>query len=210
MDIDFIKAPRWLRWSVPWMRWKFKPRDELYLTFDDGPTPGVTEPILELLDKYQAKATFFVIGQRVQQFPELARRIESAGHSLGNHTYSHINGWTCSPREYLRDVDRAQTSMSQILNSPISWFRPPFGRIGILAMFVLMTRYKIAMWDITAMDYRGDLDGQQVFNIVVQNAGKGSIVLLHDSELAAPRVLTALPQILDYYRGQGLAFKCLP
>jgi peptidoglycan-N-acetylglucosamine deacetylase len=209
VNIDFVKAPFWLRWSVPWMRWKFQSLNEIYLTFDDGPTPGVTEPILEVLEQYQAKATFFCIGQHVEQHPDLVRRIESAGHTLGNHTYSHINGWNCSPGAYLRDVDRAQKSMSQIMNAKVQWFRPPFGRIGILAMFVLMMRYKIAMWEVTAMDYRTDLNAQQIYDIVIQNAGKGSVVLLHDSDLAAPRVLPALPRILDHFRSKGMAFKRL-
>ena len=118
-----LKPPKFIRWLMPDLIWEMKDRSAVYLTFDDGPTPGITEWILSTLDKYDAKATFFVLGKNAEMYPDLYRRIVEAGHRIGNHTYSHQKGWGMSLERYIEDVDFA----NDLLHTEL--FRPPYARI---------------------------------------------------------------------------------
>ena len=178
----------------------------LYLTFDDGPTPGVTERVLDLLDEYSAKATFFCLGQQTVRFPQLLRKILAAGHSIGNHGHRHLNDWQTSPNHYMADVSEA----AQVLHAECGFrsrlFRPPFGRLRWDVMLRLYRDYKIVMWDSLSMDYRPDLHSEQVTRNVVSSADSGSIILWHDSELAAAHLWTSLPKVLQHFSAAGFNF----
>ena len=134
-----LKPPKFIRWLMPDLIWEMKDRSAVYLTFDDGPTPGVTEWILSTLDKYDAKATFFVLGKNAEMYPDLYRRIVEAGHRIGNHTYSHQKGWGMSLERYIEDVDFA----NDLLHTEL--FRPPYARITPAQARALAKRYKLVM-----------------------------------------------------------------
>ena len=132
---------------MPDLIWEIDDEDGVFLTFDDGPTPGVTEWILSTLDKYDAKATFFVLGKNVEMYPDLYKRILDAGHKVGNHTYSHQKGWGMSLERYTEDVDFA----NDLIHSEL--FRPPYARITPAQARALSQRYKLVMWDVLSRDY---------------------------------------------------------
>ena len=142
-----LKPPKFIRWLMPDLIWEMKDRSAVYLTFDDGPTPGITEWILSTLDKYDAKATFFVLGKNAEMYPDLYRRIVEAGHRIGNHTYSHQKGWGMSLERYIEDVDFA----NDLLHTEL--FRPPYARITPAQARALAKRYKLVMWDVLSRDY---------------------------------------------------------
>jgi len=137
-----LKPPKFIRWLMPDLIWEMKDRSAVYLTFDDGPTPGITEWILSTLEKYDAKATFFVLGKNAEMYPDLYRRILDAGHRIGNHTYSHQKGWGMSLERYIEDVDFA----NDLLHTEL--FRPPYARITPAQARALAKRYKLVMWDV--------------------------------------------------------------
>lgn len=142
-----IKVPGIVKRIYPDMVWSIDDPEGLYLTFDDGPTPGVTEWILSTLDRYDAKATFFVLGKNVELYPDLYRMILERGHKVGNHTYSHQKGWGMSLRRYIEDVDLA----ADMVHSEL--FRPPYANITINQFRAVAQRYKVVMWSILTRDY---------------------------------------------------------
>ena len=174
--------------------------DSVYLTFDDGPTPGVTEFILDCLAEYDAKATFFCLGKNAEQYPHLFRMIVDGGHRIGNHTYSHQKGWSMSLERYLEDVDFANGLLKTDL------FRPPYGRITPSQARRISERYNIVMWDVLSRDYSQLLSPRTCLNNVTRHVGGGSIVVFHDSIKAFRNMRYALPRTLQYLKGKGL--KC--
>ncbi len=211
MKFEFEKTPVWLRLLVPFVLWrKAKPTDHVYLTFDDGPTADVTDAVLEILRSENVMATFFLLGKHVIEHPDLANRILAEGHAIGNHGYQHISGWNTSLSEYLRDVRAGQQALLTVLKLRCNTFRPPFGQLGIVQGIVLWWTQRIIMWDVVAQDYRQDLSPQQVVEIVLRHTTSGSIVLMHDSQLAEPRVLEALPVIIKALKSKGLKLDKLP
>lgn len=207
MNLERANTPWWFRIAAPTALWHMhRNRKELYLTFDDGPTPGVTEFVLDQLKDYAAKATFFCLGNQVLRHPELFQRILSEGHSVGNHSRSHLNGWKTPTVKYLADVNQGATIIRDHSGFETRLFRPPFGRMRLGAMMRLSCYYQIVMWDSMSMDYRTDLDLAAVKQNVIGSGKPGSIILCHDSELAAPHLHGLLPYILDYYSQQGFSF----
>ena len=142
-----LKPPKIIRHLFPSLIWEIDDPEGVFLTFDDGPTPGITEWILAMLEKYDAKATFFVLGKNVEAYPDLFRRIVDAGHKVGNHTYSHQKGWGMSLERYIEDVDFA----NDLIHSEL--FRPPYARITPAQARALSQRYKLVMWHIISRDY---------------------------------------------------------
>ncbi|MDX2283529.1 MAG: polysaccharide deacetylase family protein [Bacteroidia bacterium] len=205
------KIPDWVRRLFPDFLWKTDEAGEvLYLTFDDGPTPGITPWVLDQLDQYDAKATFFLVGRHVTAHPEIVHDILDQGHSIGNHTHSHLNGWKTEHKSYLRDFLRARQAIAEYTGHRTRLFRPPYGRITRAAAEVISRTHRIVMMDVIAGDFDARLKPETVLNHVLLNAGPGSIVLLHDSEKAFPRLREALPRILDHYAGLGYRFAALP
>ncbi len=196
-----LKPPKFIRWLMPDLIWEMKDRSAVYLTFDDGPTPGITEWILSTLDKYDAKATFFVLGKNAEMYPDLYRRILDAGHRIGNHTYSHQKGWGMSLERYIEDVDFA----NDLLHTEL--FRPPYARITPAQARALGKRYKLVMWDVLSRDYNRALSPRTCLRNVTRYLEGGSIVVFHDSEKSFRNMSYALPRTLQAVRDMGLKCK---
>jgi peptidoglycan-N-acetylglucosamine deacetylase len=165
---------------------------EVFLTFDDGPTPGVTEFVLDTLKQHLAKATFFCIGKNVQQHPELFERIKAEGHRTGNHTYQHLNGWITSAQAYKDDVKEASRFITTDL------FRPPYGRLKKSQARDLLPIYRVVMWDVLSFDWDPTVTPETCLSNVINHIRAGSIIVFHDSQKAFPNLKYALPRVLEY------------
>ncbi len=185
---------------MPSLIWNMAGDRDVFLTFDDGPTPGVTEWVIETLARYDARATFFCLGKNVEQHPETYARILEVGHKPGNHTYSHQKGWGMSTERYVEDVDFA----AQLIRSDL--FRAPYGRITPSQVRVLSERYNMVMWDILSRDYSPLVTPQQCVRNVTRHVRPGSIVVFHDSLKSGRNLRYALPRVLDHIYDKGL--KC--
>ena len=188
---------------MPELIWEIEDENGVYLTFDDGPTPGVTEWILSTLKRYNAKATFFVLGKNVEMYPDLYQKILDAGHKVGNHTYSHQKGWGMSLERYLEDVDFA----GDFIHSEL--FRPPYARVTPSQMRAVAKKYKIVMWDIVSRDYNRALSPKKCLKNVTDYITAGSIVVFHDSEKAFKNMSYALPRTLRLVQQMGLKCKII-
>lgn len=179
----------------------------VYLTFDDGPHPTATPFVLQQLQQYGAKATFFCIGKNVVEQPEIYRQILDAGHTVGNHTHNHLNGWKNDQLTYLRNIWQA----AKHINSHN--FRPPYGRITLSQARKLHLRrpqWKIYMWDVLSADFDQEITAEQCADNVMKNIEPGSIVVFHDSEKAWERMSIALPLVLEYCKTQNWKLEALP
>jgi peptidoglycan-N-acetylglucosamine deacetylase len=203
----FLSTPRVIKKLYPGCTWEVNTNEKiLYLTFDDGPHPAATPFVLEQLKQYKASATFFCIGKNVADNPDLYKRIKDEGHRVGNHTFSHLNGWKTGDKEYADDVLKAKDLIESDL------FRPPYGRITRFQLELLRgEKYllKTIMWDVLSGDFDNAITGEDCFLNVVNNAKKGSIVVFHDSAKAFERLEYSLPRVLDYYTGKGYEFRSL-
>lgn len=203
----FKKAKWWLKALYPSFVWNML-RDEktIYLTFDDGPHAFATPFVLEQLKLYNAKATFFCIGKNVVQYPALYEKIISEGHSTGNHTQHHLNGWNTNNNKYINDVNAAAMHISSNL------FRPPYGRIKRQQAKQLISNnaaLKIIMWDVLSGDFDTTITPEQCLTTVLKHTENGSIVVFHDSDKAWDRMQYALPKVLEYFSTKGYTFKAL-
>ncbi len=192
--------PKILKRLMPSLIWNMEGEDDIFLTFDDGPTPGVTEWVLDVLSKHNAKATFFCLGKNVEQYPDLYQMILNEGHKVGNHTYSHQKGWSMSVERYVEDVDFA----NQYIHSDL--FRPPYGRIKPSQARMLSDRYHLIMWDVLSQDYSNLISPRTCLRNVTKHAQPGSIVVFHDSVKSFRNLKYALPRTLDHLTKMGL--KC--
>ncbi len=197
-----IRPPKIIRKLFPSFIWNFPDEKEgIFLTFDDGPRPEVTPWVLDLLDKYNAKATFFCIGKNVEMFPELFEEVKRRGHAVGNHSYSHVKGWGMKTGDYVRDIDIAGDMIKSNL------FRPPYARIGTNQARVLNERYRAIMWTIISRDYNRNLSGDACARNVIPYIEPGAIIVFHDSIKCAPNLFEALPQVLEAIKEKGLICK---
>ena len=194
--------------SFTWRMSTEKPH--LHLTFDDGPTPEITPWVLDQLAEYRAQATFFLIGKRVEQYPELVHEIIDQGHTIGNHSQHHRNGWRTNTRTYLRDVLKAQQTIAEFTGQTSMLYRPPYGRISHGQARQVLRTHEIVMMDVVSGDFDVDIDGKKCFENVIHAAKPGSIIVFHDSEKAWERLQVALPNVLGHYHRKGYQFKALP
>jgi peptidoglycan/xylan/chitin deacetylase (PgdA/CDA1 family) len=191
----------------------------LFLTFDDGPVPEVTPQVLDILGSFQAKATFFCLGENVEKYPGTFEKILADGHAVGNHTYHHLNGWKTGVSEYKKDIDLCDDMLRRnsggVLSSgehpPLTrnLFRPPYGKIRPSQVSKLKSQYSIVMWDVLSRDFDSSISGEECFRNVSDHAGSGSIVVFHDSLKARERVLHALPKVLDYFSERKFSFHAI-
>jgi len=185
--------------------WYYKTeKKELYLTFDDGPTPNITPWILDLLDQYDARATFFCLGRQVERFPSHYEEILKRVHTVGNHTYSHLNGLVTQNSQYFDDVKHA----ARRIDSPL--FRPPHGSLRPSQTKHLSKEYQIIMWDILTRDYNTSRSSGRIARRILKTARPGSIVVFHDSEKAKKNLKAVLPQFLKHFHEQGYDFPAIP
>lgn len=211
MKLFLPKYPAILRYLYPRRFSKVVNSKALYLTFDDGPVPAVTPWVLDLLAEYDAKATFFCIGENVQKHPEIFRRILKEGHQVGNHTYNHLNGWRTSVSEYLSNTKKT-SEIFQEVNPDFTdeLFRPPYGKIrNSQAKALEQNGYKIVMWDILSGDYDQNFSISQCYDHVIKHAQPGSSIVFHDSQKASKNLKGILPEILDYYKEKDMEFRSL-
>lgn len=180
---------------------------KIYLTFDDGPTPEITEWTLQQLKKYNAKATFFCIGDNVRKYPEIFKNVIQEGHSIGNHTFHHLNGWKTKTNEYVENIKLCDT---QIRNSKLetrNLFRPPYGKIKPSQSKELRKLgYKIIMWDIISYDFDATISKEKCLENVLTNVKSGSIIVFHDSIKAFPNLEYTLPKVLEFLNKKGFVF----
>ncbi|MFN4086422.1 MAG: polysaccharide deacetylase family protein [Spirosomataceae bacterium] len=207
LNLFLFAGTRWLRFFFPTGWWKIRTQDKiLYLTFDDGPIPEVTPFVLATLSKFQAKATFFVIGDNVRKFPEIANLILNEGHALGNHTDHHVSGFATSTAQYEQEVADCQARHPQMK----AWFRPPYGRITFRQFWRLRKKYDIVFWDVLTQDYDPSLPPEACLQGSLRAIRPGSIVVFHDSWKAWPRLSFVLPHFLEEAAKQGYRFDLLP
>lgn len=203
-----VKTPWWLKKLYPQLIWTAEPGNRaIFLTFDDGPIPIVTPFVLNILKKYDAKATFFCIGENVQKHPDIFDEVKQAGHTIGNHTYNHLRGWDTEDQVYLQNYLKA----NEVLDTPL--FRPPYGRIKRSQIKLLQQArpdIQIIMWDVLSGDFDLGLKRQEALNNVLKNTTDGSIVLFHDSLKAYYKMEYALPKTLEHFSKLGYTFKALP
>lgn len=201
----FVKTPLWLQKFFPKMIWKIKTNEKkIYLSFDDGPHPEHTIFVLDELKKYNAKATFFCIGNNVRLYPEVYKRIIDDGHSVGNHTYQHLNGKKTKDNLYIKDVEDAAKYIDSNL------FRPPYGQIKKFQAKVIREMqhsYKIIMWTVLSGDFDIKITKEKCLENVLLKTTNGSIVVFHDSEKAAKKMKYALPNVLKIFSENGFSFE---
>jgi peptidoglycan/xylan/chitin deacetylase (PgdA/CDA1 family) len=173
----------------------------VYLTFDDGPIPEVTPWVLEVLDKYHIKATFFMVGDNVRKHPDEYKMVVERGHRIGNHTYNHLKGFEELTERYIANIDKADCYLSTDL------FRPPHGLMRMGQYRALSERYRIIMWDLVTRDYNPNLNGRQILRKVKQYARNGSIITFHDSLRSVHNLHYALPRAIEWLMQEGYEFK---
>lgn len=211
-DFYMVTAPWWMRRLFPGCTWDFKTGEKtIYLSFDDGPHPEITPFVLQELKKYDAKATFFCIGDNVRRYPEVYQQIIEAGHTVGNHTMHHINGWKSTDEAYLDDIKQAGVYIRPGL------FRPPYGRIKRSQVKKLTAGtgkdeqvYQIIMWSVLAGDWDVTITPQKCLERVKNAVYPGCIIVFHDSEKANGRMRYALPGVLQHFSKLGYSFKAMP
>lgn len=197
-------TPKILQQLLPDLVWRIPTnRKELYLSFDDGPVPESTPWILDLLGAFQAKASFFCVGQNIERYPGLVRRIHTEGHTLGNHSYNHLSGWGTGLTDYVRNVRRGA------LVSQSSLYRPPYGRIRLSQSRLLRHHYTIVMWDVLSGDFDPGIDPASCYLNVVRNVQPGSIVVFHDSRKSIHTLKQVLPDVLQYFSDEGYSFRAM-
>lgn len=176
----------------------------VYLTFDDGPIPEVTPWVLDLLDKYGIKATFFLVGDNVRRSPELFEEIKRRGHSYGNHTMHHLQGMKVTSLRYMRDITEADALIDSTL------FRPPHGILRWAQAAAIKNHYNIVMYDLVTRDYSKKLTPERVLENVKRYVRNGSIIVFHDSLKARKNLTFALPHAIEWLKSQGYEFLPIP
>ncbi|RZK65267.1 MAG: polysaccharide deacetylase family protein, partial [Pedobacter sp.] len=214
------KSPLLLKWYYPSLLWnKSRTEKVIYLTFDDGPIPNVTDFVLKTLKAFNAKATFFCIGDNIVKHPEVYARVINDGHAIGNHTFNHLKGWNTDDETYIENTLKCQELTQTNL------FRPPYGRIKksqvkSLQSLVLKTQsdskpktknsgLNIVMWDVLSGDFDINLSPEKCFQNVIKHTENGSIVVFHDSLKAFDRLEFTLPRVLKYFSDKGFTFSML-
>lgn len=205
MSLTPVKTPVLVKKMFPNYIWDIlSEANDIYLTFDDGPTPNITDKVLDILKIYNAKATFFCVGENVKKHPELTQRVLEEGHVLGNHTNNHIKGWKTKTKAYLNNIEEA----SKFIDSKL--FRPPYGQLKPNQGKQLIDKgYKIIMWNVLSFDWDNAVSKEECQNKVISKSTKGSIVVFHDSVKASKNVLFALPKVLEHFSKKGYSFKAI-
>lgn len=202
--MNIVKSPLWLRLLLPKLTWNRNRNEKhIYLTFDDGPVPDVTPQVLNILKKYQVRATFFCVGENIVKHPEIFDQVKQSGHRVGNHTYNHLKGWQTPLNDYLENVEKCQKLTQTNL------FRPPYGKCTLTQFKQLRKKYEIIMWDVITYDFDSTLSPEACYQNAVRHTTNGSIVVFHDNIKAVPRLKHALPKAIEYWLNEGYEFKLL-
>jgi peptidoglycan-N-acetylglucosamine deacetylase len=184
-----------------YLTWEVKTnRKEIFLTFDDGPIPEITPWVLDQLDRVKARATFFCVGDNVRKYPQIFNEIRNRSHTIGNHSYNHLQAWRTSASSYLGNVQQCQDLVNGL------FFRPPHGQLTPLLIKTLSREYRIIMWSLLSCDFDPKISPYKCLEIVLTHTKPGSIVVFHDSLKAWNRLEYALPRFLDHFTEQGFSF----
>lgn len=203
--MKFYSTPAIIRKLFPDLVWHVETdKKEIFLTFDDGPCPQLTRWILEVLAQYNAKASFFCVGENLKRYPELTQEIRSAGHMVANHTYNHLNGWKTDDDTYINNVEKCEVlTMNKI-------FRPPYGKIKKSQRRKLISmNYKIIMWDLLTYDFDKKSDKEKSLKKIYKIARPGSIIVFHDNIKSEENLRYLLPKTLAYFAKSGYSFSSL-
>jgi len=198
----FIKSPlivsylsqKYLIWNIP------SKEKKIFLTFDDGPTPDITLWILDLLKKYNAYSTFFCVGENVQKHHDIFFKIIKEGHSVGNHTYNHLNAFKTNNKDYFNNINKAQNLIKSSL------FRPPYGKLTITQIKHIKKSYDIVLWSVLSADFDKKISKEKCLNNVLKNSTPGSIVVFHDSVKAFNNLYYTLPRFIEHFLEKGYTF----
>ncbi len=197
----WVKTPSWIQSFFPQAVFRLEVSTPcIYLTFDDGPTPHVTDWVLSQLAPYDAKATFFCLGKQVEKYPDLFQAIQQQGHQIGNHSYHHFNGLKTATSTYLADVEKAKDLIDSNL------FRPPYGQLKWSQYQALKQEYRMIFWEVMAGDFDEKVSKEKCLQRIYDNMNAGSILVLHDSLKCEEKVRFVLPRLLEYYTERGYRF----
>lgn len=205
-----VKTPAYIPLLFPKFLWRYPDKNrEIFLTFDDGPHPEITPWVLNELSKYGAKATFFCVGDNIKKYPKIFEQILAAGHSVGNHTFNHLNNWQTGTRAYLENIGATKQMMAGY-GASANLFRPPHGKLKPGTAGKLFDKgYRIVMWDVLSGDFDKNISREQCLSNICQNSKAGSIVVLHDSEKAWNHLEYALPKSLEFFSSKGYCFNAI-
>ena len=199
----FIEQPPWFyRALFPGVIWRMPAEPKcVYLTFDDGPIPEVTPWVLDTLDRFGVKATFFMVGDNVRKHPDIYQMVVDRGHRIGNRTFNHIQGWRYWTKDYLANVAKAAEYI------PSDLFRPPHGHMRIPQTLLLQRKYRVIMWDVVTRDYSPHMTPEGVLQVVKRYTRNGSVIVFHDSLKSERNMRVAMPQAVEWLLAQGYTFK---
>jgi peptidoglycan/xylan/chitin deacetylase (PgdA/CDA1 family) len=199
-----VHTPQYVQALFPGLVWKMPSEDrKIYLTFDDGPIPEVTPWVLKTLDAFDAKATFFCVGDNIRKYPEIFDQVLDAGHAVGNHTQNHLSGWSTENIQYFNNIRHCARMVQSRL------FRPPYGKLKPSQAQFLQRHYRIIMWDVLSGDFDKHIKPEDCLQNVIQHANAGSIVVFHDSIKSKANVQYALPKVLEHFTDLGYTFSAL-
>ena len=204
IDMQFYKVPGIIQHLFKLYTWhKDRNQKTVYLTFDDGPVPSVSDCVLKLLDEYGMQATFFMVGDNVSKNPNLANEIVKEGHAIGNHTYHHLRAGKTPLSVYLEDVEQCRKVIFEKTGIETKTFRPPYGRINRRYARHLLQEYEIVLWDVISWDFKNGLNPKVALKKVKKHTENGSIVLFHDQQKSKKNLQEILPGYLNFLSNQG-------
>lgn len=207
-----VKTPRLVQNIFRNYSWRIKTNNkEIYLTFDDGPVPDFTPWVLKTLEKHKAKATFFCVGENIKKYPQIYQQIKEHDHSIGNHTFNHLQGWKTPTNKYVKNILKAESYLHDAKSRQgKKLFRPPHGRIRPLQAKILRKKgYKIIMWDVLSGDFDQTLSKKSCLEYTIKHISNGSIVVFHDSDKSFKNLDYVLPRVLKHFTKKGYVFKSL-
>jgi peptidoglycan/xylan/chitin deacetylase (PgdA/CDA1 family) len=201
----FVKPPKIVRLFYPNLVWKNQTATKkLWLTFDDGPHPDITPWILSVLNTEQVKATFFLVGRQMEEFPELVSEIKKNGHLIANHSYSHKNGWITNNSTYFQDIEMCQKLMPEN-----KLYRPPYGKLSFYQIQKLKKYYKLILWDVLSMDFRKSITTSKIKNNVLNNVENGSIIVFHNNLKSFNNLNPVLKETITELKKRGYTFSTI-
>ncbi len=203
--MQFVKTPNFIKWILPNLIWDIpNKKKEIYLSFDDSPTPEFTYWILNLLSSLNIKATFFCVGDTSEKYPEIIADIIKDGHQIGNHTHTHINACYTSKKSYLDEIEKC----SKVLPKT-NLFRPPYGKMYPWQISEIRKKYKIVMWDVLSNDFKKNISSHQIKTNVLNNVKNGSIIVFHDNKNSEEILKENLQEILLKLKEKGFVFSLI-